>query len=445
MKDLERFFGSNEPCPPKVRTRLFLIAVVCLVIMLVIGLSGCDSDSNGDDTDPPPSSVPVATDVQLGPRPFFLVEDMDEGDLKAALRACKDGPFFKTDFSIGHRGAPLQFPEHTQESYEAAARMGAGIIECDVTFTKDRALVCRHSQCDLHETTNILETALASKCTEPFTPADPASGMPASVKCCTSDLTLAEFKSLRGKMDTGNTQATTVQEYMSPPESWKTDLYASRGTLLSHAESIALFTSLNVKMTPELKKPGVAMPFEGDYTQEIYAQQLINDYKAANVPADSVWPQSFNLQDLRYWIANEPEFGMQGVFLDGRYSDDGFDPDSPSTWSPTMEELVAEDVRIIAPPLWFLLRLDSTGQIVPTAYAKSAKAVGLEIVTWTLESSGPLSTGGGWYYQSIAEAITQDGDTYRVLDILAKDVGIQGMFSDWPATITYYANCMNLN
>jgi glycerophosphoryl diester phosphodiesterase len=110
-----------------------------------------------------------------------------------------------------------------------------------------------------------------------------------------------------------------------------------------------------------------------------------------------------------------------------------------------MEELVAEDVRIIAPPLWFLLRLDSTGQIVPTAYAKSAKAVGLEIVTWTLESSGPLSTGGGWYYQSIAEAITQDGDTYRVLDILAKDVGIQGMFSDWPATITYYANCMNLN
>ena len=34
--------------------------------------------------------------------------------------------------------------------------MGAGIIECDVTFTKDRELVCRHSQCDLHTTTNIL-------------------------------------------------------------------------------------------------------------------------------------------------------------------------------------------------------------------------------------------------------------------------------------------------
>ena len=32
----------------------------------------------------------------------------------------------KSDFSIGHRGAPLQFPEHTRESYVAAAQMGAG-------------------------------------------------------------------------------------------------------------------------------------------------------------------------------------------------------------------------------------------------------------------------------------------------------------------------------
>ena len=55
----------------------------------------------------------------------------------AALRAT--GRSSATDFSIGHRGAALQFPEHTKESYEAGARMGAGILECDVTFTKDRA------------------------------------------------------------------------------------------------------------------------------------------------------------------------------------------------------------------------------------------------------------------------------------------------------------------
>jgi len=92
---------------------------------------------------------------QLGPRPFYLVEKMKDGPLKTELKQCT-GPFRKTDFSIAHRGAPLQFPEHTKESYEAAAHMGAGVIECDVTFTKDRQLVCRHAQCDLHTTTDIL-------------------------------------------------------------------------------------------------------------------------------------------------------------------------------------------------------------------------------------------------------------------------------------------------
>jgi glycerophosphoryl diester phosphodiesterase len=74
---------------------------------------------------------------------------MDPSSLKTKLQQCASGPFKKTNFSIAHRGAPLQFPEHTKESYEAAAKMGAGVVECDVTFTKDKQLVCRHSQCDL--------------------------------------------------------------------------------------------------------------------------------------------------------------------------------------------------------------------------------------------------------------------------------------------------------
>jgi len=103
---------------------------------------------------------------------------MDDSELKSKLQQCSEGPFYKTDFTIGHRGASMQFPEHTKESYQAAARMGAGIVECDVIFTKDRELVCRHSQCDLQNTTNILETDLAASCSEGFTPAviDPDNG-----------------------------------------------------------------------------------------------------------------------------------------------------------------------------------------------------------------------------------------------------------------------------
>src|SRR5918993_3774538 len=57
--------------------------------------------------------------VELGPRPQFLVNEMAESPLKRELMACLNDEPRRTDFSIGHRGAPLQFPEHTKESYEA--------------------------------------------------------------------------------------------------------------------------------------------------------------------------------------------------------------------------------------------------------------------------------------------------------------------------------------
>lgn len=386
--------------------------------------------------------------VQLGPRPFWLVQDMDEGELKSALEQCRNGPFYRSSFSIGHRGAPLMLPEHTREAYLAGARMGAGVLECDVAFTKDRELVCRHSQCDLHTTTNILEVPeLAAKCSEPFTPADPATGRKASAKCCTSDLTLAEFKSLKGKMDAADPDATTVEDYLDATPGFRTDLYATRGTLMSHKESIALFKELGVKFTPELKEPSVEMPFEGDYTQEDYAQQLIDEYKEAGIPPEDVYPQSFRLEDVLYWLENDPEFGAQAVFLDDRDTRlEGFDIEKPETWKPSMQELADQGVKIIAPPLWMLVSLDAEKKIVASEYAKQAKAAGLGIIAWSLERSGTLAgDGGGWYYQTVDDAIDNSGDTYTLVDVLAREVGVIGIFSDWPATITYYANCMGLD
>jgi glycerophosphoryl diester phosphodiesterase len=326
--------------------------------------------------------------------------------------------------------------------------MGAGIVECDVTFTDDLELVCRHSQCDLHTTTNILATDLAVKCSEPFTPAefDPITGIrtkAASAKCCTSDITLAEFKTLCGKMDASNPNATTVEEYMGGTANYRTDLYSTCGTLVTHKESIELFKELGVKMTPELKSPSVLMPYNG-YTQENYAQQMIDEYKAAGVSPKKVYAQSFNLGDLFYWIKNEPMFARQAVYLDGRYGDPNFDYTKPSTWSPSMEQLVSDGVNIIAPPMYMLLALDGDENIVPSVYAIAAEDAGLDIITWTLERSGFLIDGGGFYYQSVTDVINNDGDAYVVLDVLAKDVGIMGIFSDWPATVTFYGNCMGL-
>ena len=81
---------------------------------------------------------------------------------------------------------------------------------------------------------------------------------------------------------------------------------------------------------------------------------------------------------------------------------------------------------------------------LPSAYAKAAKDAGLKIITWSLERSGPLVGGGGYYYQSIADAVHSDGVMYQLVDVLARDVGVVGIFSDWPATVSFYASCMGL-
>lgn len=380
--------------------------------------------------------------IQLGPRPVFLVADMDASPLKVKLQQCVNGPFVKTDFSIGHRGAALQFPEHTKESYEAAVRMGAGIVECDVTFTKDRELVCRHSQADLQSTTNILATSLAKTCTTPFTPFNKTTGKAATAECRTSDITLAEFKTLKGKMDAFNPKAATVAEYLEGTPKYRTDLYATRGTLMSHKESIVLFKKLGVKFTPELKSASVKMPYEGSYTQENYAQAMINDYIEAGINPEDVWPQSFNLDDINYWVANEPRFAKQAVYLDSRVYKD-------STFKASLSDFVQlkrSGVNIIAPPIFALLATDTKNTIVPSEYARLAKQAGLDIITWTIERSGPLTKidNNSFYYSSVSDAINNDGDVFNVIDVLAQEVGVIGVFSDWPATTSYYASCMGM-
>ncbi len=390
----------------------------------------------------------VANPVQLGPRPYYLVDQMAPSPLKYRLQHCANSKekFKPSDFSIGHRGAPLQFPEHTRESYLAAARMGAGILECDVTFTQDRELVCRHAQCDLHTTTNIVATDLAAKCSVP--PAFDVDGKlinGADIRCCTSDITLAEFKTLEGKMDAANTSADTIEGYLDGTAGFRTDLYSggARGTLLTHAESIELFDRLGVGMTPELKSPAVEMPYEGDYTQEDYAQQMIDEYKAAGIHPRRVWAQSFNYDDVRYWVNNNPRYGKQAVFLDNRYSTDVSSSEAVEALSPNMYDIAADGVNVVAPPMFMLLQTNQRGRIVPSEYAKAAKRAGLKIISWTTERSGQLNPGGGgFYYSTTSDVLQNDGDILTTIDALYRKVGIIGLFSDWPATTTFYANCM---
>ena len=115
---------------------------------------------------------------------------------------------------------------------------------------------------------------------------------------------------------------------------------------------------------------------------------------------------------------------------------------------PTHEQLVqykSQGIQIVAPPIFALLAIDAGGRIAPSAYARNAKMAGLDIITWTLGRAGILADGdNGCYYQTIGAASNTEGDVMQVIDVLARDVGVLGIFSDWPATTTFYANCAGL-
>jgi hypothetical protein len=144
--------------------------------------------------------------------------------IKNNLASCAPNKILApSNFSISHRGSPITYPEHSFEGYRAAVGYGANWIECDTAVTKDFQPVCRHSQCDLHTTTNVLfNSTLAAKCTVPFQPAvlNATTGAvitPANVLCCTYDFTLAEYNSLCAIQDIGAgwSAAQSVTDYFS--------------------------------------------------------------------------------------------------------------------------------------------------------------------------------------------------------------------------------------
>lgn len=395
-----------------------------------------------------PGQHPIKYLVDLGERPYYIINNMTNGSLRETLTACENNKKEITQFTIGHRGGgTLQFPEETVESTMAGARMGAGILECDVSFTKDRGLVCRHSLCDLHTTTNILlHPDLAQKCTVPFTPANGTA--PANAVCCTSDITTAEYLTLCGKQDGFNSSAKNVKDYQYGTPTWRTELYDTCGTVMTLDSYITLVESLPGyrNFTPELKTPPapyVVMPFNG-YTQEQYARDMLNKFIERGIDPSRVYAQSFNPPDIFQWVKEYPDFAKQAIYLD----EDGDTPATLANATARLPSLAAQGVKIIGPAFGYLLTTTADNKtIIPSDYAKMAKASGLDIIPWTFERSGPLANVAAsdeYYYTDIAGAIHYDGQLYDVLDVLGRQIGIRGIFSDWAATVTYYANCFGL-
>jgi glycerophosphoryl diester phosphodiesterase len=423
----------------------FLIPVLAAAVVAAPTSKSYPTGNTGHSDHPGHTSKNDSYLVSLGPRPYYIINNMTDGPLKQKLQSCENKPVSIQQFSIGHRGGgTLQFPEETRQSEDAGARMGAGVLECDVSFTGDRGLVCRHSLCDLHTTTDILlRPELAKKCTIPFTPANATSS--ANALCCTSDITIAEYSTLCGKQDGFNASARTPQAYQYGTPTWRTELYDTCGAVLTLNQYIDLVNEYPGyrNFTPELKTPPaqVPMPFKG-YTQQQYAQDMVDAFRNKSIDYSRIWPQSFTYDDIVFWLRYDHDFGKQAIYL--------VEYDTPEDIAAGIANLTvakAAGVNIIGPSLPMLLDVGQNKTIVPSAYANAVKAAGLDIIAWTYERSGPLATvksRGEYYFESIANVTYYDGQYYEVLDVLANQIGIKGLFSDWSATVTYFANCFGL-
>ncbi len=166
---------------------------------------------------------------------------------------------------------------------------------------------------------------------------------------------------------------------------------------MTHDESIALIKSLGAKFTPELKAPEVPMPFDGDYTQEKYASQMLDAYKKAGIPPSDVFAQSFNLNDVLCWVKTEPDFGKQAVYLEDRYEKQGLDPNKPETWKPSMAGVEGLEASRSSARRSDHADAERQERNRPVRLRQGSKAAGLDLIGWSLERDGPLHKGGGFY------------------------------------------------
>ncbi|TPX73999.1 hypothetical protein CcCBS67573_g04745 [Chytriomyces confervae] len=410
--------------------------------------------------------------------------------MRDAISLCND-PLARNFETIGHRGAPLVAPEETLRSYEIAVDSGAGFIECDASVTKEMDLICRHSVCDLHYTTDILmhHPDLAAKCSSPFTPA--TNTTKANATCCTFDFTLQEMKQLCATMESDlNPNATRVQDYVlgKPafrsigvrdgecvkmvsmkeflefaktkkrvnviPELKDTTEHSTMSFLKSKGASIETLADLFAK---NLRDAGFSAPFDKTY-KDAGKKGTLGIMQTFDRRVAKIWKQ--NNKDLPVLYLIQSPMNTTTTEKDCVSASDCGTPD-------VLRNLMKLGVELFAPALNGLVTAKNH-RYVEHQYSQDIKALAEELGlkdkvflgSWSLERSACVSQYGdgsfnaeaglgaiggcGWYYNSVEgyASFGQHEDALLMMDALFTKAGVVSLFSDFPATVSMYSNCV---
>lgn len=187
----------------------------------------------------------------------------------------------KAPLVIAHRGASGYLPEHTLEGYRRAIALGADFIEPDVVASKDGELVVRHEP-NITATTDVSERPeFASRKTTRLVDGVSETGW------FTTDLSLAELKTLRAKQPMPERDQSHNGKYAIPTLREVLDLARTEGTRAGRI----------VGVYPETKHPtyhvnaGLALE---DRLLRLLAEY---GYTTKNSP---VVVQSFEVANLKY-------------------------------------------------------------------------------------------------------------------------------------------------
>jgi len=300
---------------------------------------------------------------------------------------------------IAHRGASGYLPEHTLEAVTLAHRQGADFIEQDIVLSKDLVPVVLH---DIHlETVTDVEQKFPVRKRE-------------DGRYYAFDFSLGELKTLR------------VHERESEPGK---RVFPGRYqgtahfTIATFEEEIELITELNRQFAkntgfyPEIKSPAWHRKEGADISKIVLAMlrkhQLDDPHKA-------IYVQCFDFAETQR-LRNELGAKVKLVQLIGENDWGESDTDYTALRTPLMLAEIAKVAQGIGPWIPHLVNLNTQQQ---TQLPHHAKQVGLSIHPYTFRK----------------DALPSDVSVEQALDILFKDIRVNGVFSDFPDVVINYLN-----
>ncbi|MBD2387142.1 glycerophosphodiester phosphodiesterase [Cylindrospermum sp. FACHB-282] len=324
----------------------------------------------------------------------------------------------KPPIIIAHRGASGYRPEHTLAAYELAINLGADYIEPDLVSTKDGILIARHEN-EISETSDIANHAeFAHRQTTKIIDGESKTGW------FTEDFTLMELKTLRAteripEMRSQNTPYNGLWEIPTLQE------------IIDLAKDKSAQIGRTIGIYPETKHPTYFKSLGLALEAPLLATLAANGYQGANAP---VFIQSFevsNLQDL----AKQTDLPLVQLLNDKGKPYDFVVSDDHRTYADLATVSGLKDIAKYAQAVGvnknLVIPRDRTGKLLsPTSLVRNAHAAGLQVHLWTFRNED--------YFLPLDFLGNPQGEYKLFLNL-----GIDGVFSDYPDTAVAVGECMN--